>query len=145
MTLTSFSRSHQHFECQILTKKKLVCTLSLEPNNEFKPNIMYCIIGIDKRIIFEWPWPNFQGHHTIKTVKMSPVCTLISWTNWWIFTKLTQKRHWDMGKKWLDFGDIDIQYQTSTLNVKFWPKQTCLHPISWTKWWILAKPYVLCL
>ena len=48
--LTSFSRSHQHFESQILTKKKLVWTLSLEPKDEFWPNFMYCIIGIIKRI-----------------------------------------------------------------------------------------------
>ena len=34
-------------------------------------------------IRFLWPWPNFQGNHIIKTLKMSPVCTLsfflISW------------------------------------------------------------------
>ena len=66
VTLTSFSRPHQHFECQILTKKKLVCTQSLEPNNGFWPNFMYCIIGIIKMIRFWWPWPNFQGHHTEK-------------------------------------------------------------------------------
>ena len=47
-------RSHQHFEHQILTKKKekekIVCALSLEPNGGFWPNFMYCIIGIIKRI-----------------------------------------------------------------------------------------------
>ena len=31
-------------------KKKLVCTLSLEPNDVFWPNFMYCIIGIIKMI-----------------------------------------------------------------------------------------------
>ena len=30
--------------------KKLVCTLSLEPNDGFWPTFMYCIIGIIKRI-----------------------------------------------------------------------------------------------
>ena len=36
-----------------------------------------------------------------------------------------------------------FQGHTSTLNVKLWPKIACLHPISWTKWWILVKRYVL--
>ena len=31
-------------------QKKLVCTLSLETNDGFWPNFMYCIIGIIKRI-----------------------------------------------------------------------------------------------
>ena len=45
-------------------------------------------LGWFKELIkFWWPWPNFQGH-TIKTVKMSLFCTLISQTNWWLLTKL---------------------------------------------------------
>ena len=97
MTLTSFSRSHRHCECQILTKKL----------------VLYCIIRIflKEMIIFWRPWPNFQGHHTKKTVKMSLVYTLISWTNWWILTKLAQKHHWDMGKIWSDFGNRDIIFK----------------------------------
>ena len=59
-------------------QKKLFCTLSLEPNYGCWPNFMYCIIGvIEKKMIrFWWPWSNFQGHHIIKTVKMSLVCSL---------------------------------------------------------------------
>ena len=56
-------------------------------------------------IRFWWPCPNFQGHHTIKTVKMSLVCTLSPepiggfWPN--------------LGKKWLDFGDLDLIFKVT--------------------------------
>ena len=46
VTLTSFSRSHQHFEIFKFWQKKLVCTLSLEPNNGFWPNFIYCNVGM---------------------------------------------------------------------------------------------------
>ena len=63
--------------CQSLTLKKLVCILSVEPNDGCWPNFMYCIIVIIKKkkkdfgdldLIFKVT--------TIKTVKMSIVCTL---------------------------------------------------------------------
>ena len=47
-------------------------------------------------IRFWWLWPNFQGHHTIKTIRMSLVRTL------------SPEPH--------------FQGHTRTLNVKFWPK-----------------------
>ena len=51
----------------IFWPKNLVCILSLEPNDGFWPNFIYCIIGMIKELIkFWWLWPNFQGHHTIK-------------------------------------------------------------------------------
>ena len=38
--------------------------------------LLYCIIGIIKRLIrFSRSLPNFEGHHAIKIVKMSVVCT----------------------------------------------------------------------
>ena len=106
-------------------KKKLVCTRSLQPNNGFWPNCMYCIIGMIKIIIwFSWPWPNFQGHHTIKTVKMSLVYTLSPepiggcWSN----CKETSTEH---GEEMIRFcwHWPHFQGHTSTLNVKFWPKR----------------------
>ena len=37
------------------------------------------ILGWFKDLVrFLWFWPNFQGHHTIKTIKMSFVCILSS-------------------------------------------------------------------
>ena len=75
MTLTSFSRSHQHYKIFKVWPRKLVCTLYLEPNDGFWPNFVYCkfvTLGWFKDLIrFWWSWPNFQGHHTIKTVKFS--------------------------------------------------------------------------
>ena len=47
VTLTSFSKSHQHFKIfKFWPQKKLVCTLSLEPNDGFWPNFIYCNIGM---------------------------------------------------------------------------------------------------
>ena len=53
------------------------------------------------------------------------------------------------GKKWLDFGDFVLIFKGPALFtpalwiIKFWPKKACLHPISWTKWQILAKLHTL--
>ena len=115
----------QHFECPILTKK-LVCTRSFQPNNGFWPNFTYCIIGIIKKklIRFSWSWPNFQGHHTIKTVKMSLVYTLSpeSIDGFWPNSKETSIEHEEEMIRfcwpWPHF-----QGHTTTLNVKFWPKK----------------------
>ena len=77
MTLASFSRSHQHFECQILTKNSLSAPYFLKQMMDSGQTL--CIVSLEQLkdlIRFWWPWPNFQGHHTIKTVKMSLVCTL---------------------------------------------------------------------
>ena len=46
-----------------------------------------------------------------------------------------------MGKKDLDFSDLRLILKVTP--AKFWPKKACLLPISWTKWWILAKHYLM--
>ena len=68
----------------------------------------------------------------------------ISWTNGWILTKLAQTHYWDGGKKWFDFGDLDLIFKvTPTLNVKFVGVHvrvdSCLQSIFWTNGWILTK------
>ena len=138
-----------------MTEKLLTGTLSLNTTNQPTP------LGHGEEMIrFWWPWPNFQGHHTIKTLTVSLVCTLspepiggfwpscietplahgkeviwfwwlgghiafgmdpvcvcvasclhsITWTSGWItcMTKLAQTHYWEGGKKWLDFGDLDL-------------------------------------
>ena len=35
----------------------------------------------------------------------------ISWTNRWILTKLAQTHYLKKGKKWLDFGDLDLIFK----------------------------------
>ena len=108
MTLILFSRSHQHFETQILREKSLCAHYMLNQWLEFFQTSTDTSLGHGKEVIrFWWPWPHFQGHYIIKTLKMSLVCTLISWINRWNLTKLAQIHHWDGGKKWLDFGDLD--------------------------------------
>ena len=130
--LDTFTRSQQHFECQILTQK-LVCTRSLRPNNGFWPNFTYCTIRIieKKWIRFSWPWHNFQGHHTIKTVQMSLVYTLSPEPTggFWPNSKETSIEH---GEEMIRFCWTWPHFQghTSTLNVKFWLKS-------------LSAPYLL--
>ena len=41
-----------------------------------------------------------------------------SWTNGWILTKLAYTHYWEGGKKWLDFGDLDLIFKV-TLALKF--------------------------
>ena len=99
------------------------------------------IIGTGKEVIrFWWPWPDFQVHHTIKTVKMSLVCTPSPESNCQILTK--PLRH---GKEMTRFWWPWPHFQGHTsFECQILTKKACLHPISWTKWWILAKLYVLC-
>ena len=104
------------------------------------------IVSLGLEVIrFWWPWPNFQGHHTIKTVKMSLVCTLSPepiggfWPNLY---RNTNKTWGKMIRFWWPWPHF--QGHISTLNVKFWQKKlVCTLGISWTKWCILAKLYVL--
>ena len=61
-------------------QKKLVCILSLEPNDRVWPVFMYYIIGVIKKLI------DFGDLDLIfKTIKMS-IAGLhsISGTNWWV-------------------------------------------------------------
>ena len=53
-----------------------------------------------------------------------------------------------MGKKYLDFGDLDLIFKvTPALWMSYSDQKklvcTCLHPIFWTKWLILVKLYIL--
>ena len=50
VTVTSFSRSHQHFECEILTHKSLYAPYLLNQMMESDQNLCKCITGIIKRI-----------------------------------------------------------------------------------------------
>ena len=77
-------------------QRKLPCTLSLEPNDGFWPNFMYCIIGIIKRI----------------GVRIASCLHSTSWTNGF-WPKLAQTQYWDEGKKWLDFGDLDLIFKVT--------------------------------
>ena len=62
---------------QILTKKGLSAPYLLNLVTESGQSSYIVTLAWFKDLIrFWWPWPNFYGHHTIKTVKMSLVCTL---------------------------------------------------------------------
>ena len=111
MTFISFSRSQWHFETLILIEKSLCAhyTCILNQWLKFYQTSTDRWLGHRKEVIrFWWPWPHFQGHYIIKTLKMILVCTLISWINRWNLTKLAQIFHWDRVKKWLDFSDLDL-------------------------------------
>ena len=58
-------------------KKKKSLSAPYLLNQMMDSGQIYVSLGYLKELIrFWWPWPNFQGHHTIKAVKMSLVCTL---------------------------------------------------------------------
>ena len=85
VTLASFSRSHRHFNIKFWPNK-LICTLSLEPNDGFRLSSMYCIIGIVKKYLIRFwgPWPIYQGHNTIRTVKISFLSSAAYLVNQWV-------------------------------------------------------------
>ena len=102
-------------------------------------------LGYLKDLIrFWWSWPNFHGHYTIKTVKMSLVCTLSPEPKSGLHQTCIETALWH-GKEVIRFWWPWSYFRghISTLNFKFCPKKACLHPISWNKWWILATLYVL--
>ena len=75
--LISFSRSHQHFEIQILIVKSLCAHCLLNQWLEFYQTSTNTSLGQGKEVIrLWWPWHHFQGHYIIKTLKKSLVCTL---------------------------------------------------------------------
>ena len=41
-----------------------------------KLHVLYYWDKINNLIRIWWPWPNFQGHHTIKTAKISLICSI---------------------------------------------------------------------
>ena len=113
--------------------KKLVCTLTLETNTGFWPNYSHCITGIIKISCLQH-WPNFQGHHTIKTVNTSLSALhllnrLVEFDQTCTETPLRHEK--EMVRFWLPWPHF--QGHNSTLNVKFWPTKSCLYPISCTK------------
>ena len=98
-----------------------------------------------------WKWLDFgdldlifkvtPAHFNVKFVGGGVASCLhcIFWTNGWILTKLAQTHYWDGGKKWLDLVTL---FSRSHQHFAIWPKTAGLHPITWTKWQILAKLHI---
>ena len=87
----------------------------------------------------------FQGHYAIKTVKMSLVCSLLNQMVDFDQTYTeTPLGHGKVITTVLDFGDFDFIFKVTPVlwTSNFDPKKR-LHPISWTKWWVLANLYIL--
>ena len=62
---------------QLLTKKSLCAPYLLNQMTDSGQTSDIVMVGWFKDLIrFWWPWLNFQGHYTVKTVKMSLFCTL---------------------------------------------------------------------
>ena len=56
----------------------------------------------------------------------------------------TKKKKNNKKKKRLDLDDLDLIFKvTPALWMSTIDQKACLHSVSWTKWWILAKLYVL--
>ena len=69
----------------------------------------------------------------------------ISLTNGWNLTKLAQTHHQDGVKKWLDFGDLDLIFKVTTLNINIQKaslvnavKSLCAHYL-FNQGWNLTK------
>ena len=74
---------------QILTKESSSAPYLLNQMTNYGQTSYIVTLGWFKGLIrFWWPWPNFQGHHTIKTCQNELCLHYISWTNWWMMTKL---------------------------------------------------------
>ena len=48
-----------------------------------------------------------------KDSKNEPCVHSVSWISRWNLTKLAQILHWDGGKKWLDFSDLDFIFKVT--------------------------------
>ena len=73
---------------QILLQKSLSAPYLLDHMTDSGQTSFIVMLGWFKDLIrFWWPWPDFQGHHTIKTIKTGLVCTLSPEPIWWILTK----------------------------------------------------------
>ena len=134
VTLTSFSRSQEHFEIfKFWPIKSLSAPYLLNQMTNSSQTSYIVTLGWFKDLFrFWWPWPNFQGHHTIKTVKFSIVdknkkslsapfllnqmtdSGQILWKLKWLdFGELAQKHYWDVGDKCLDFGDLNLIFMVT--------------------------------
>ena len=147
-------------DIDLILKTTPVCWMSnFAPNRFSAPYLLnqnmnsdkiLCIVSLGKLkdfIKFLWPWHNFQGHHTINTVKMNLVCILSQMNLVCILSPepIAKKYLWNKGKKILDFGDLGLIFNvTSALWMSnFDSTKACLHPTSRTKWWIQTKLHVL--
>ena len=111
---TPFSRSLQHFEIFKFWPKRFSEPYLLNQITDSGQTSRIVTLGWFKDLIrVWWPWHNFQGHHTIKTVKMSLVCPLSPESIGGFFIKLAQKHHSDVWKKWLYVGDIDLIFKVT--------------------------------
>ena len=66
MTLISFSRSHRHFETQILIEKSLFAHCLLNQWLKFDQTSTHKFERGKEVIRIWWPWAHFQGHYIIK-------------------------------------------------------------------------------
>ena len=106
-----FKVTPAHWNFQMLTQNLRLSAPYLlhQMTNSGQTSYIVTLRWFKDLIGFWWTWPNFQGHHTIKIVKMSLVCILSPEPIGGFWPNL----HWDMGKKWLDFGDLDLIFKVT--------------------------------
>ena len=145
----NFRRSWHHFQGHTSTlkfpiwQKELVCTIYLlnQMTDSGQTSSIVRLGWFKELVRFWWPWPNFQGHHTLNIVKMSLMSALCLLNQLVNFDQSCIETPFGNGKEMIRFWWPWSHFQghTSTLVAK----KACLHAMSWTKWWILAKLYVL--
>ena len=57
----------------------------------------------------------WHGHIETEILIEKACVHTISWNNGWNFNKLAQIHCKDMGKKWLDYCDLDLIFKATTL------------------------------
>ena len=64
----------------------------------------------------------------------------ILWIDKWILMKLTWIHYWDEAIERLDFADLDPSFKvTEDIRMSNLDRNACLHPATWTNWWIIIK------
>ena len=95
-----------------LTQKRLSAPYLLNQMMDSGQTSYIVMLGwLKDLIIFWWPWPYFQGHHTIKIVKMSLVCTLSPEPVGGFLPNLHRNTSgtWERN----DFGDLDLIFKVT--------------------------------
>ena len=116
MTFILFSRSHRHFETQILIDVSLIILCAHYIMNqwlEFYHTSTDTSLGHGKEVIGLVTLTSFSRSLHYKDSKYESCIHSISWINRWNLTKLAQILYWDRGKKRLDYTIFFVSFQQS--------------------------------
>ena len=137
------------FWCGTRRRWRPDCSLSalhlLNQLVEFDQTCTDTLLGGRKEVIrFWWHWPHFKvipALWNIQILTKELICTLSLEANDGFWPKFIYFVTLVWIKDLIAFSRSP-HYKNCKI-FKFWPNKACLHPISWTKWRILAKLHIL--